>query len=308
VPALDDFLARHAPHPPLAVDPRLVAARESLVAALATLAEVRDADLEKPWPWRGDEADVRYGLYRPLEALIDIRAAVRPGLPSALTGESAARPLVGEATAARWEVDGVLAGLSDADLDAAPGGEEWTVRQTLAHIVNGQRAYGWFTAWWHSRRDLPTDDFPPAVPDDVAAELPDESTEADGSLAEIRERLGEVTDMTCAVFAALGPADMTARARWSGYPVDLRFRLTRWPSHIREHTVQVDKTLVMIGRATTEVERVLRLIGAAYGRLEEELYLWPAGESAVSSAAGEVESVLRGVAAEALTVREAADA
>ena len=267
---------------------------------------MRDADLEKPWPWRGEDADVRYGLYHALESLMDARAAVRPSLASALAGESAARPLVGETTAACWELDGLLAGLSDTDLDADPGGEEWTVRQTLAHIVNGQRAYGWFTAWWHSQPGGA--EFPARVPDDVAAELPHESTEADGSLADIRARLADVTDMTCAVFAGLGTDDLAVRARWSGYPVDVRFRMTRWPSHIREHSVQVEKTLVMIGRSTTEVERVLRLIGAAYGRLEEELYLWPAGESAVSSAAAQVESVLQEVAAEAVTVREAARA
>ena len=49
-------------------------------------------------------------------------------------------------------------------------------------------------------------------------------------------------------------------------PID--FRLGRYGSHIREHTIQVDKTLAMIGRQPTEVERVVRLILESYGRLE----------------------------------------
>ena len=49
-------------------------------------------------------------------------------------------------------------------------------------------------------------------------------------------------------------------------PID--FRLGRYGSHIREHTVQVDKTLAMTGRQPTEVERICRLILGSYGRLE----------------------------------------
>ena len=51
-------------------------------------------------------------------------------------------------------------------------------------------------------------------------------------------------------------------------PID--FRLGRYGSHIREHTIQVDKTLAMIGRQSTEVERVVRLILGSYGRLEAQ--------------------------------------
>jgi hypothetical protein len=31
-----------------------------------------------------------------------------------------------------------------------------------------------------------------------------------------------------------------------------------WSSHIREHTIQVEKTLVVLDRAPTEVERIVR--------------------------------------------------
>ena len=51
-------------------------------------------------------------------------------------------------------------------------------------------------------------------------------------------------------------------------PVTIDFRLGRYGSHIREHTVQVDKTLAMLGRRPSEVERLVRLILATYGRLE----------------------------------------
>ena len=61
---------------------------------------------------------------------------------------------------------------------------------------------------------------------------------------------------------------MRVSARWSGVPVTIDFRLGRYGSHIREHTIQVDKTFATLGRQPSEVERLVRLILATYGRLE----------------------------------------
>jgi hypothetical protein len=61
-------------------------------------------------------------------------------------------------------------------------------------------------------------------------------------------------------------------ARWSGTAVTVGFRLNRWASHLREHTIQVEKTLVMLDDQPREVERLVRIIMAAYGRLEATGY------------------------------------
>ena len=53
----------------------------------------------------------------------------------------------------------------------------------------------------------------------------------------------------------------------------IAIRQGRWASHIIEHTVQVDKTLVWLGRQPSEVERLVRLVATAWGRLEANV--WP---------------------------------
>lgn len=58
-----------------------------------------------------------------------------------------------------------------------------------------------------------------------------------------------------------------------GYPV--RFRMHRFEEHLRQHTVQVDKTLVTIGHQPTEAERLVR-----------NLYTALAGVESVASDAG----------------------
>ncbi|MGI8929291.1 MAG: DinB family protein [Candidatus Limnocylindrales bacterium] len=307
-PVLDDFLLRLAPAPPVPVAQELLGARTSIRAALSALREVPDSALERVWHWRGGELDVRYGFYRQYEEIEDTRARINALVAPAHASETPARPLVASATAARWDLHGVLAGLDDADLDRDPGNGEWTLRQTLAHIVSGQRAYGWFTYWWLSQRDRPLDDFPARVPDDVEMGFPEEETEGLGTLAEIQGRLDDILDLGAGVFAPLGAEDLAVRARWSGLAVDVRFRLVRWSSHIREHTIQVEKTLAFIGRLVTEVDRLLWLIAAAYGRLEEDLLMLPADDGKAAEALALAKSAAERVASDAQTVVEAARA
>jgi hypothetical protein len=113
-------------------------------------------------------------------------------------------------------------------------------------------------------------------------------------------------DLSAGVFAPLGDEELAARARWSGVTVDVRFRVTRWSSHMREHTIQAEKTLAMIGHPLTEVERLVRLIAAAWGRLEADLYLWPAGTPAVAEALKGGRSAAAAIATDAAQVRAAA--
>jgi len=305
-PVLDHFLLRIAPAPPVSVAPELLRARESIRASLAALRQVPDSALERNWQWHDGELDVRYGFYRQYEELEDARTRVRPLVADARGDEGPARPLVAAASAARWDLHGLLSSLTDTDLDRDPGNEEWTLRQTLAHIVGGQRGYAWFTYWYLAQRDRPLNEFPERAPDDAEIGFPEEETEGRGTLAEIQRRFDDIVDLSAGVFGTLGDEELAARARWSGLLVDVRFRMVRWTSHIREHTIQVEKTLGFIGRPLTEVDLLLRLIAAGYGRLEEELLLLPAERQAVADALALAESVAERVTSGAQSVAEAA--
>ena len=197
---------------------------------------------------------------------------------------------------ARWELHGALAPLSDADLDADPGSDEWTVRQTVGHIIGSQRSYGWSNAWFLSQGFRTGEAI--WAPAGTLPEEPPEEDEAAGSAAEVRGRLDEVVDANIASFAALDGAALQVGARWAGLHIPIAFRLGRYGSHIREHTIQVDKTLAMTGRRPTEVERVVRLILGSYGRLEalfvgvtanDAERAFPDGSSAISILRGTID-------------------
>jgi uncharacterized damage-inducible protein DinB len=272
---VDAVLERYGPPTTLPLPAWIADARRTLTDAAAGVANLDEPELNRRWWWREDrdgDTGVRYAFFRSIETLE--RAA---GAAAAAAGETGARPAGSApfalATAARWDLHGLLAPLADDDLDTDPGGGEWTIRQTLAHIVHVQRAYPSYSSWWLSRE--PTPELPRMIPDSVDEGFPEEEADGVGMLAEIRQRLDEAMDGAAERMAALDPAQLATPARWSGYAVDVGFRLGRMSSHLQEHTVQVDKTLAMLGRTPPEAHRLIRLVFRAYGRLEATVYGLP---------------------------------
>jgi hypothetical protein len=288
----------------------LVRARDAIHAAATDYLAIPDSALMRTWLFRGHDTEdgVRYGIYRGAET-VDAAAAE---LEAALAGAPARSPAAirsAPATIARWALQGSLAALDDSVLDTVAKDGEWTVRQTLGHTIDGQRSYGWFTRWWLSQpRGV---ERPSRVTDDAEAaskrDLPGEDAEGAGSLAELRVRLDSVLDEWALRFVDLDSAALAVPATWAGVPVDIDFRLGRWASHIREHTVQLDKTLDWLGYEPSEVVRIVRDLHTAWGRLEAQIF--PAAPTGAESL---IDSVLERMSAtlvsEARDVREAASA
>jgi hypothetical protein len=97
-----------------------------------------------------------------------------------------------------------------------------------------------------------------------------------GTLRDIRTRLDAMLDLAVGLLGDVDDASrLEAPGIWVGYAVTIRFRLHRFAAHLREHTIQVEKTLAMLGRQLREVERIVRMILGAYGRLEATILCLP---------------------------------
>ena len=96
----------------------------------------------------------------------------------------------------------------------------------------------------------------------------------DGALDEAARETADIDD-----------SELGLTARWTGKSVTIAFRQGRWSPHIAEHTIQIDKTLVMLGRQPTEVDRLVRRVAVAWGRIERSLWPVPANEGAFGLAA-----------------------
>jgi len=282
---LDDLTAGIEPRP---IPPALIAARSEILAVAERLRAIPDTALTTPWAWRADgEEEVRYGFYRIGELLevagIDAATAVRrSGIE-----RGRAADLIAPAVAARWDLEGLLLGIPEALWDAAPGGEEWSIRITMGHTIGGQRAYGVGSSWWLQQGFAAHDpSLPTQTPGALWEPLPSEDDEAVGAPSVVRAHLGHVLDQSIERLAGLPQDRLAVGARWSGFAVDIGFRLSRWSSHIREHTIQVEKTLEMLDHHQTEVDRLVRRILAAWGRAESEVVGRQDGDEAVAPLAG----------------------
>jgi DinB superfamily len=253
------------------LSPTLERARSDVVAAAVGLLTIPEVALTKPWTWKGgSEEEVRYGAYRAAEALEQAEVEARPMVASTEADAGRAARIIGPATAARWDLHGILLPLDESLLDADPGGGEWSIRLVLGHVISAQRAYGWGSAWWQ-RHPHAADDpaLPKNVPEAFWEALPDEAaTEAEGGVSDLRARLDTILDLSAERLAGTPDDRLELGARWSGFPVTVGFRLGRWSSHIREHGIQIEKTFAMLGHAPTEPARLVRNLLAAYGRAE----------------------------------------
>jgi hypothetical protein len=292
----DDATARPLPT-------ALPAARATVTHAIEALRAIPDAALTKAWGWKGgSEEELRYGFYRIGEAFDLAALEAADTLREAGVERGRAADLIALATEARWDLQGLLVPLSEADWDAGPGAGEWTIRQTMGHLVGSQRGYGVGTAWW-IRQALPADALDlPRIPESLFDAMPTDEAEGEGTPDETRARLDGLLDQCMERLAGLPAAQLALAGRWSGFPVTVGFRIGRWSSHIREHTIQVEKTLAMLDHQPTENDRLVRLVLAAWGRAESVAYGIPAEDatdalSVLSRAADEARSVAEEIAA-----------
>jgi hypothetical protein len=267
---VQDPLTELATVPAAPFHPAVLAARVRLADAVADLLTLTDASLDRMWQWRpGDpgKVELRFGVYQIGERLEEAIRAIelgRAGGPGATLGP--AIPALSVATAARWEIHGLLVPLAADQWDADPGNQDWSVRQIVGHVVSTQRLYGWSNAWFLKRPTSAADaSYPPAG---VLPPEPTQEAEGAGDPETVRARFDDVLDTNICANAMLDASAMHVGARLAGLPVTIGFRLGRYGSHMREHTIQLDKTLATLGYQPTEVQRVVRLIHTIYGRLE----------------------------------------
>lgn len=236
-------------------------------ALLRKVLAIPDSSLEGGFKWRDHDFGRRHGIYMVTEELLAAADAQEEG-PGGEAGV-----LAGHVVEAEWDLRALMLPLEAALWDRDPGHGEWTLRQALSHVLDSQDFWGWTVGWWveHARRG----DAPPFRP--RRADLPErllvEDRRFEGGSASLVEQLDQLTRSSCAELmeaAALGLLH-EPRVSFNGRPeldVEMAYYPRRWAAHLREHTVQVEKTLAMLGRAATEQERMVRVLGGAFGKLE----------------------------------------
>jgi len=228
----------------------------------------------REWKWGVyDEEGLRFALLMTHHELRDL--AVRLAKMRERQPTQAGRILAQYHEAYR-DMTAVLATVRSEDLDRAPAEGEWPVRKVCDHMLGAE--YGFLRVCRiglerhrGGKTAEPTEDewnaaSAPYTKAREAATAPLATSGIDkirDAFFDIHARnLRELSDIT-------DPELGLPSWFWDG-PMPIRFRLHRFEEHLRQHTIQLDKTLVGIGRPPTEAHRLVRNIYNALADVETE--------------------------------------
>ena len=262
----------------------------------AVMAGAHDERLGRPWAWGAyTEEGARFAALRACEELRALAVRVAHERDAAGNAPTQAQRILAQYHAAYHDLWGALAGLDEAALALPPAESAWPVRTTLGHMVGGDA--GFFVLCSYALEQHRGGNPDPSEPPEAFwhATLGDEAVfdaVMGGPLDELRTFHATLHGRILTLLSAVRDDELELPARyWEPDPMPLRFRLHRFESHLRQHTVQVDTTLQATGRAPGEGRRLARLLYAALADVEGALI------GAESTLAGEQAQVAEAVAA-----------
>ena len=230
------------------------------------LSSLPDDVLEKDWPWQSyDSEGVRFGILRIIEML------------EALNARERANKKLGETEAflttyrqAYWDLQAVVWGLNEDYAIQPPAEGEWDVRTAYAHILSGE--LGFFgvlkfslnhhrSSSWSVGLKLSEDDWDQLLEIDEKAYA--QLMQAD--LATLRNVHREWHQRILTEISNVEDVELDLPSRyWEAESYPIRFRLGRFASHLRQHTIQIEKSLKTLGALPGENNQLLRHIFRSY--------------------------------------------
>lgn len=222
-----------------------------------------------PWRW-GDYTDegLRFALLMTHHELRDLAVRLAAQRPP----RTQARAILAQYHQAYRDMTAVLAPVRDEDLDRVPAPGEWCLREVLEHLLgadHGFLAVNRFALTRHRAGTYATqteEDWnafraPYAMPKDALS----------GGIASVRDAFARQHERVLRELDDVADAELELPAEfWEDTAMPIRFRLHRFEEHLRQHTVQLEKTLVGIGRAPTEAHRLIRNVYVALADVETE--------------------------------------
>jgi uncharacterized damage-inducible protein DinB len=248
---------------------RLSTAVEKFAASTCHLS---NADLERPWAWKEYNEGLRFAFFRTCEQLCELEARLeiqRAACPRPLT---VAQRILGQYHRAYRDLQAVLLGVTDEQAAQIPAEGEWPLRQVLAHIVQAERGFLTSTVLGLDHiRNGSAESFKltEELWNNFWAEAPFSDLNESGSLSQIQAYHDPLHARILREFTPLTEADLGLPIwYWESEPFPLEFRLHRFSSHMRQHTIQIEKTLSMLSLPPSETGRLLRIIYHALAGVE----------------------------------------
>jgi hypothetical protein len=268
-----------------------------------------DEDLDVEWSWRAYHEGVRYAFFRSYEELRELAAALITERTTRGKPITAAQHALAQYHAAYRDLQAVLIGLEGSIIDAIPAKGEWPLRIILGHIIAAEREF--FARIWHAverfraGHDEPVEMSAEEVAEFVGSFEEFERTMNRLSIPGIMAYYDNLHKRVLRELTAIRGLELEAPSLWwEELPITVEFRLHRLDSHLRQHTVQIEKTLVALDQVPSESKRLLRLLYAALADVDATMIgAWGFGKDRrmevaahIAQRADEIQEILTGEA------------
>ena len=265
--------------------------------------QLDDPDLDREWTWRAYSEGIRYAMFRTYEELRTLAAQLLMERTTTGASISTAHHALAQYHSAYRDLQAILIGIDEGALNKPPAPGEWPLRIILGHILIAERQF--FARIWHAVQRYRSgnvlgdqeQDVPPAV------EMTDEElAEFVGSYEDFERTMNRLSIPGIVAFydslhkrvlrelTDIKGYELEAESLWwEGTPFTVEFRLHRLDSHLRQHTIQIEKTLDALGHSPNESRRLLRLIYAALADVDSIIIGdWSIGKAQRRELAGKI--------------------
>jgi len=245
---------------------QLTQAVENFASLMLPLSE---KDLEITWKWKDHEEGVRFAFFVTLQELRQLVVTLSTLRPK----PTPAQHILSQYHAAYLDLQAALLGVSTEDAERAPAEGEWPVHRVYTHILGadinftaairyaleGHRAGTWMREQMSDEEEARV----AKMTEDEYQKLMKSPYEE--MLSYHRKLHSEIIEE----FSAITDDELELPSTfWEDTRFPIRHRLHRYEAHFAQHTIQIDKTLVVIGKAPNESKRLLRKIYAALAEAE----------------------------------------
>lgn len=241
---------------------------ENLVQALP------DSELEREWAWGAYTSEgVRFAFFRNYEDLCQMAVQIAHARDLAGKPLSGAQRILAQYHASFMDLQAVMLGVESRFFDKPPAEGEWSLRSTLAHIVGAEMGF-YVAIKFAIDRYRKGEDHLRDIDDEtwlgiIGMEEPEIDAQMAAPLPRLESFYRDLHLRILTDFSGIANSELGIRTRyWEDEHYSLRFRLHRFDSHLRQHTIQVEKSLQALGFVPSESQRLLRLISAALAQVQ----------------------------------------
>jgi len=249
---------------------------EAVEAFASLTSQLSDQDLELEWRWRTLDANVRFAFFCTYEELRQLAAKLMSQRTSDNKTINTAQRSLAQYHSAYRNVQAILLAANDELLDTPPAKNEWSIRVILGHTMAAEREFFariWFAVQQH-RQDTDKATEPVEMSDNAVEEFVGpyddfERTMNRLSLVGILAVYDSLHKRVMREISDIRAFELEAPSLWwEGIPLSVEYRLHRLDSHLRQHSIQLEKTLEALTAPPSEAHRLLRLIYDALADVE----------------------------------------